>query len=135
MLSYAARRTNSAACMSEEKLAIIGGTGDLGFGLALRWAKAGLPVTLCSRDAEKAEEAAQRACEAVRNARIDAAENAKAAMGASIVVLAVPFAAQAMILKSIKPSLKDCVLVDCTVPLAVAVGGRVTRLLSVWEGS
>jgi NADPH-dependent F420 reductase len=121
--------------MTEEKLAIVGGTGDLGFGLALRWAKAGLAVTLGSRDAEKAEEAAQRAREAVRNARIDAAENAKAVMGASVVILAVPFAAQAAILKSIKPSLKDCVLVDCTVPLAVAVGGRVTRLLSVWEGS
>ena len=121
--------------MNEEKLAIIGGTGDLGFGLAVRWAKAGLTVTLGSRDAEKAEEAAQRVREAVRNARIDAAENAKAVMGASIVMLAVPFAAQAAILKSIKPSLKDCVLVDCTVPLAVAVGGRVTRLLSVWEGS
>jgi NADPH-dependent F420 reductase len=121
--------------MSTEKIAIIGGTGDLGFGLAVRWAKAGLPVTIGSRDADKAEEAAQRAREQIQKGAIAAAENAKAAAGASIVVLAVPFAAQAAILKSIRPSLKDCVLVDCTVPLAVAVGGRVTRLLGVWEGS
>jgi NADPH-dependent F420 reductase len=58
-----------------------------------------------------------------------------AAAGASVVVLAVPFTAQALILKSIKPSLKNSILVDCTVPLATAVGGRVTRLLSPWEGS
>jgi NADPH-dependent F420 reductase len=121
--------------MIQEKIAIIGGTGDLGFGLALRWAKAGLPVTIGSRDLGKAEEAAQRAREAVKDGRIDAAENPKAALGASIVMLAVPFAAQAAILKSIRPSLKDCILIDCTVPLATAVGGRVTRLLTPWEGS
>src|SRR5688500_1845935 len=123
------------ARMSTEKIAIIGGTGDLGFGLALRWAEAGVKVTIGSRDGDKAEEAAQRARAAVKKGTIAAAENAKAAEGATVVVLAVPFAAQASILKALRPSLKDCILVDCTVPLATAVGGRVTRLLGVWEGS
>jgi len=51
------------------------------------------------------------------------------------VVVTVPFAAQAGTLKSIKPALKNAVVIDTTVPLAVAIGGRATRVLGVWEGS
>ena len=61
--------------------------------------------------------------------------NVDAAAKATIVILAVPFSAQAAILKSIKPALKTAILVDATVPLAATVGGRPTRMLGVWEGS
>ena len=121
--------------MSGEKIAIIGGAGELGFGLALRWAKAGVEVTIGSREQAKAEDAVRRVKQAVADARIAGMENAAAATEASIVVLAVPFAAQAGILKTIKPALKNAILVDTTVPLAAGIGGRATRLLGVWEGS
>ena len=129
--------------MGEEKIAIIGGTGDLGFGLALRWARAGVPVVVGSRDPGKAREAAQRIIDTVKQqapaeaARISVSglENAEAAAQASFVVLAVPITAQVEILKSIRGSLRDCVLVDATVPLAAALGGKPTRLLKLWQGS
>lgn len=120
--------------MSTEKIAIIGGAGNLGFGLALRWAKAGYEVIIGSREEAKAIDAAAKIREAA-GGTVSGAENAAAAASASVVVLAVPFAAQASILKSIKDSLKNCILVDTTVPLATAVGGKPTRLVSVWEGS
>jgi len=129
--------------MGEEKIAIIGGTGDLGFGLALRWARAGMPVVVGSRDPNKAREAAQRISETIRqhapaeSARISVGglENAEAAAQASLVVLAVPITAQVEILKSIRGSLRNCILVDATVPLAAALGGKPTRLLKLWQGS
>ncbi|HEY4265745.1 MAG TPA: NADPH-dependent F420 reductase [Micropepsaceae bacterium] len=121
--------------MTTEKIAIIGGAGELGFGLALRWAKAGEDVTIGSRDAAKAAEAAARVGAAVPGARIAGLGNVQAAGLATIAVLAVPFAAQAGILKSIKPALKNAILVDTTVPLAASVGGRASRVLGVWEGS
>ena len=121
--------------MTQEKIAIIGGTGDLGFGLGLRWAQAGQSVLIGSRDAKKAQESAERIKGAVGGATVAGFENAQAAAQASIVVLAVPFSAQATILKSLKPSLKIGILIDATVPLAASVGGRPTRMLGVWEGS
>ncbi len=121
--------------MTTEKIAIIGGAGELGFGLALRWAKAGEDVIIGSREAGKAEEAAARVRAAVPDARVAGLANVEAAGAASIAVLAVPFSAQAGILKSIKPALKSAILVDATVPLAASVGGRPTRMLGVWEGS
>jgi NADPH-dependent F420 reductase len=121
--------------MSAETIAIIGGTGDLGFGLALRFAKAGVKALIGSRDENKAEEAAARVKAAVPGADVAGLSNAAAAAQATIVILAVPFSAQTAILKSIKPALKTAILVDATVPLAASVGGRPTRLLGVWEGS
>ena len=121
--------------MTTGKIAIIGGAGELGFGLALRWAKAGEDVIIGSREAAKAQEAAARVKAAVPNAKIAGADNVQAAGAASIVVLAVPFSAQAGIVKSIKPALKSAIVVDATVPLAASVGGRPTRMLGVWEGS
>ena len=121
--------------MTAEKIAIIGGAGELGFGLALRWAKAGEDVTIGSREAAKAVEAAARVKAAVPDAKIAGLDNVQAASAASIVVLAVPFAAQAGILKTIKPVLKTAILLDASVPLAAEVGGRPTRMLGVWEGS
>lgn len=121
--------------MTTEKIAIIGGAGELGFGLALRWAKAGEDVILGSRDATKAKEAAARIKTAIPDAKITGLDNVQAAGAANLVVLAVPFSAQAGILKSIKPALKSAILIDATVPLAASVGGRPTRMLGVWEGS
>jgi NADPH-dependent F420 reductase len=121
--------------MTKEKIAIIGGAGELGFGLALRWAKAGEDVRVGSRDAAKAEEAAARIKTAVPDATIAGFENVQAASGASVVVIAVPFSAQAGILKTIKSAVKQAILVDASVPLAAEVGGRPTRMLGVWEGS
>lgn len=121
--------------MTTEKIAIIGGAGELGFGLALRWAKAGEDVTIGSRDAAKAQDAATRIKAAVPGAKIAALDNVQAAGSATIVVLAVPFAAQSGIVKTIKPALTAAILVDTSVPLAAEVGGRPTRMLGVWEGS
>jgi len=121
--------------MAQETIAVIGGTGDLGYGLALRWAKAGETVIIGSRDPAKAQEAATHLKTALANATVSGLANADAAAQASIVVLAVPFAAQAAILKNIKGAMKDAILVDTTVPLATSVGGKPTRMLGVWEGS
>jgi len=121
--------------MATERIAIIGGAGELGLGLALRWAKAGEDIVIGSRDAAKAQEAAARVGDAVPAAKIAGLDNAAAAAGARIVVLAVPFSAQAGILKSIKGALKNAILVDASVPLAATIGGRPTRMLGVWEGS
>jgi predicted dinucleotide-binding enzyme len=65
--------------MAQEKIAIIGGTGDLGFGLGLRWAQAGQSVLIGSRDAKKAQEAAERIRSAVPAATVAGVENAQAA--------------------------------------------------------
>ncbi len=128
--------------MSEEKIAVIGGTGDLGFGLALRWSLAGAQIFIGSRDEKKAQDAAQRLKETVNaggsprtELLVSGCENSQAAAQASVVVMAVPFPAQAAILKSIRGSFKDAILVDTTVPLAATIGGKPTRLLGVWQGS
>ena len=129
--------------MAENKIGIIGGTGDLGFGLALRWARAGVPVMIGSRDPNKAMQAAQRIEETLKldaptksqPLSINGAENAQAAAQSSVLVLAVPISAQADILKSIRNSLKGAIVVDATVPLAAALGGKPTRMLRLWQGS
>lgn len=117
-------------------IAIVGATGDLGFGLALRLAQAGVPVVIGSRDAGRAAEAAERVGAAVPGADVKGLTNPDAVAGAEIVVLSVPFASQAPTLKSIKDALRpDALLLDVTVPLAAAVGGRPTRVLGVPQGS
>src|SRR5437867_1949386 len=118
------------------KIAVIGGTGDLGFGLALRWARAGAEVLIGSRDEKKAQDAAQRVKETLNTAApVSGFENTQACAQAGVVVLAVPFAAQASILKSIRDFLKDAILIDTTVPLAASFGGKATRVVGVWQGS
>jgi NADPH-dependent F420 reductase len=119
-----------------EPIAIIGATGALGFGLALRWGRAGVPVVFGSRDAGRAAEAVERAKAAVPNADFTGFENAKAATKAEVVLLAVPFRNQSENLTNLKAVLTpDQLLVDATVPLAAAVSGRATRMLGVWQGS
>jgi NADPH-dependent F420 reductase len=130
--------------VTDQKIAVIGGTGDLGFGLAVRWARAGVPVVIGSRDERKAQDAAERAKSLLSSGvlpglaagvSVKGFENAAAAAQAQVVVLAVPFPAQVAILKSIRGSLQSAILVDTTVPLAATVGGKPTRLVGVWQGS
>jgi NADPH-dependent F420 reductase len=119
-----------------EAVAIIGATGALGFGLAVRWARAGVHVTIGSRDYGRAQEAAARARELVPGAACSGLQNADCARQAEIVVLSVPFRSQSETLTNIKDALSPGqVLVDATVPLAAAVSGKATRLLGVWQGS
>jgi 8-hydroxy-5-deazaflavin:NADPH oxidoreductase len=119
-----------------EPVAIIGATGALGFGLAVRWGRAGVAVTIGSRRAERAIEAVARARDAVPDGEFDGFENAEAAAKAEMVVLTVPFRSQSETLTNLKPVLTDGQLViDTTVPLAAAVSGRATRTLGVWQGS
>jgi 8-hydroxy-5-deazaflavin:NADPH oxidoreductase len=119
-----------------ETIPIVGGTGALGTGLALRWAKAGRPVALGSRSAERAEEAASRIRDAVPGATVEGLQNEEAAKRGEIVFLTVPFRAQSENLNNLRIALEPGqILVDCTVPLAAAVGGKATRSLGVWQGS
>jgi 8-hydroxy-5-deazaflavin:NADPH oxidoreductase len=115
---------------------ILGGTGALGAGLALRWAMAGAPVVLGSRSAERGEEAAAKIREKVDGADVRGMANAEAAAAAEIVFLTVPFRAQSENLQNLREALQPGqILVDCTVPLAAAVSGKATRSLGVWQGS
>ncbi len=122
--------------MTPTPVTIIGATGDLGFGLALRLAQAGVPVVIGSRDAGRAAEAAERVREAVPGADAQGLANPDAAAASDTVVLSVPFASQASTLRSVRDALKPgTLLLDVTVPLAAAVGGRPTRTLIVPQGS
>ncbi len=117
-------------------MCIIGGTGALGFGLAVRLGRAGVPVVIGSRDGERAEQAAARARERVPSGEFTGLQNAVAVRGGEIVILSVPFRSQSETLTNLKHALEpDQLLVDATVPLAAAVSGKATRTLGVWQGS
>ncbi len=122
--------------MPEDPIPIIGGTGALGAGMALRWALAGRSIVIGSRAAERAEEAAARIRDRVPGAEIEGLLNADAARRAEVVFLTVPFRAQSENLNNLRDVLEPGqILVDCTVPLAAAVSGKATRSLGVWQGS
>jgi len=119
-----------------EPIPIIGGTGALGAGLALRFARAGAPIAIGSRSSQRAEEAAARVRAAVSGAQVEGLLNAAAAQRGEIVFLTVPFRAQSENLANLHQALRPGqILVDCTVPLAAAVSGKATRSLGVWQGS
>jgi NADPH-dependent F420 reductase len=119
-----------------EPIPVVGGTGALGAGLATRWARAGVPVVLGSRSAERAEEAAAKVRAAIPDADVTGLENGEAARQGEVVFLTVPFRAQSENLNNLREALRPGqILVDCTVPLAAAVSGRATRSLGVWQGS
>jgi NADPH-dependent F420 reductase len=102
-------------------IAIIGGTGAEGTGLALRFARAGATVRLGSRDAERARTTARRVKELAQSGDVEGHTNAEAVSGASAVVLAVPFEAHTETLCVIAPNLRPgTVLVDATVQLTAA---------------
>ena len=119
-----------------DPIPIIGGTGALGYGLALNWAKAGEEIVIGSRKAGRAEVAAEKLRSAVPDATIDGFENGEAAKRGPIVFLTVPFRAQSETLNNLREALSEGqILVDCTVPVAAAVSGKATRTLGVWQGS
>jgi NADPH-dependent F420 reductase len=119
-----------------EPICIVGGTGALGFGLAVRLGRAGIPVIIGSREAERARVAAIRARDAVPEGAFTGDENTAAVALAEVVILAVPFRNQSENLTNLKTVLREGqLLVDTTVPLAAAVSGRATRTLGVWQGS
>jgi NADPH-dependent F420 reductase len=115
---------------------IVGATGALGFGLALRFAKAEVAVVIGSRRPDAAAEAAERLRAQVPGAQVEGLENTEAVTRGPIVVLSVPFRAQSENLTNLKNALQPGqILVDATVPLAAAVSGKATRLLGVPQGS
>ena len=118
-------------------IAIIGGTGPAGTGLALRWARAGETVIIGSRDAARAEQTAETIRErAGASAQVSGLENSAACAASDLLVLTVPFEGQAALLKQLKPAIRPgSILIDATVPLAASVGGRASRTLGVWQGS
>ncbi|MEJ7818369.1 MAG: NADPH-dependent F420 reductase [Thermoleophilaceae bacterium] len=119
-----------------EPIPIVGGTGALGWGLALRLARAGRPVVIGSREQSRAVQAAARVREKVPDGQVEGAENAEAATRGPVVFLTVPFRAQSENLTNLKNALREGqILVDATVPLAAAVSGKATRLLGVPQGS
>lgn len=119
-----------------EAIPIIGGTGALGYGLAVRWAREGTAIVIGSRSAERAAEAARRVEGDVAGAPVEGLDNDEAARRGSVVFLCVPFRAQSETLNNLRHVLEPGqLLVDCTVPLAAAVSGRATRSLGVWQGS
>jgi NADPH-dependent F420 reductase len=118
-------------------IAILGGTGPQGRGLALRWARAGQSIIIGSRDGNRAENVAQEISRQIgTGAEIMGEENSAACAATNVYVLTVPFDGQAELLKQLKPAMKPgSILIDATVPLAATVGGRPTRVLGVWQGS
>jgi len=118
-------------------IAILGGTGPEGSGLAGRLARAGERIVIGSREASRAQETAQQLrAEVGGDAQIDGAENATAAAQCEIAILTLPFSGQAPLLKQLKSVWKPgTIVIDTTVPLAATVGGSPTRMIGVWQGS
>ena len=116
-------------------IAVLGGTGPEGFGLALRWAQAGETIIIGSRDPKRAQAAAEKIKQKT-NAQVSGEENSAACAAADLIVITVPFEGHAALLKHIKPAIRPgSIVIDTTVPLAASVGGRATRTLGVWQGS
>jgi NADPH-dependent F420 reductase len=106
-------------------LAIVGGTGALGSGLAKRWAAAGYGVIIGSRSADKAEAAALALAPAARGEPPRGASNADAAAAGDLAILAVPWANHAVILDEIAPRVAGKIVIDATVPLVPPKVARV----------
>jgi NADPH-dependent F420 reductase len=120
----------------EDAIAILGGTGDQGLGLALRFAKAGRPVVIGSRKLERALSAAAEVASLVPGADVVGLSNEDATRRAEIVILSVPFEFTAATVKSLREVLvPGQVLVSMAVPLATAIGDGSVRTLGIWQGS
>jgi 8-hydroxy-5-deazaflavin:NADPH oxidoreductase len=128
--------TTSDGTSTSPRIAVIGGSGELGRGLTLRFARAGVPLIVGSRRSSTGRVAAEEILEVVPDAGVDSMLNPEAAAHAEVVFLAVPFAHQASTIASIRDALSPGqIVVDAVVPLATAVGGKPTRTLGVWHGS
>jgi NADPH-dependent F420 reductase len=132
----AATYTAPRLAASDKSVTIIGASGALGFGLALRLAHAGVEVTIGSRDSARATETVARAQALVPAGRFSGLENAAAAAANDLVLLSVPFRNHSETLTNLRGAMRDGqLLIDATVPLAAAVSGKATRMLGVWQGS
>jgi len=119
------------------KIAILGGTGAEGSGLAYRLAKAGEHILIGSRDAARAQETARVLRVRIGSAaQIEGMDNPSAAAACDVAVLTIPFSGGVALLKQLKSVWKPgTIVIDTTVPLAATVGGAATHVLGVWQGS
>src|SRR5258708_8748004 len=111
---------NEPVKRKSRSIAILGGTGPAGLGIALRWARAGETIILGSRDAQRAQAAADKVKERLGpHANISGMENSAACAACDLLILTVPFEAQASLLNQLKPALPPCtILTHPPVPLA-----------------
>jgi 8-hydroxy-5-deazaflavin:NADPH oxidoreductase len=124
-------------------IAIIGGTGDEGFGLALRLVRAGEEVVIGSRSAERGQSAAEKAADMLglglgsgTRGAISGTSNEEATGRSDLVFVTVPYAGQAEIYRSIRQALRpEAIVCDTTTPLATAVGRPAWQVVTPWEGS
>jgi NADPH-dependent F420 reductase len=120
----------------DDAIAILGGTGAQGLGLALRFARAGRPVLIGSRNAERADAAAERVRAAVPGAEVSGGENPDVCRRAQLIVLSIPFENTAATVKAVRESLvPGQIVVSMGVPLASATGGSASQTIGVWQGS
>ncbi|HML04925.1 MAG TPA: NADPH-dependent F420 reductase [Methanobacterium sp.] len=120
------------------KIAVIGGTGDQGIGLAVRFVKAGEEVIIGSRDIKKAENTVDMIKNMLNGNEVNnvmGMTNEEAAAKGDIALLTVPLQAQMVTLRSIKDNMEGKILMDATVPLDGCIGGKPTRYIEVWQGS
>ena len=118
------------------KMAIIGGTGGQGLGIAIRFVQAGEDVIIGSRTIEKAQAAVDKVKDLLGKVdNIKAAENVDAAAEAELLVLTVPLAAQKSTLRSIKEGASGKILLDTTGPLESAIGGSPIEYVALWDGA
>jgi NADPH-dependent F420 reductase len=118
------------------KIAIIGGTGGQGLGIAIRFVQAGEDVIIGSRTIEKAQTSVDKLKDLLSDVdNVKAAENADAAKESELLVLTVPLAAQKSTLLSIKEGSKGKILLDATGPLESAIGGSPITYLDLWDGA
>jgi len=104
-----------------DPVAVIGASGALGFGVAVRLVQAGVPVAIGSRDAERARQTVERAQAAIPGSICTPHDNAGAVRAASVVILSVPFRNQSETLTNLKEALRPGqLLIDATVPLTAA---------------
>lgn len=128
--------TQGGAAEEAGAIAILGGTGDQGLGLALRFARAGRAVVIGSRVPERAETAAREVESLVPGAKVCGMGNPAATARSEIVILSVPFEHMASTTKAIKDSLRaGQIVVSMGVPLATAIGDGAVRMVGVWQGS
>jgi hypothetical protein len=106
-------------------LAVLGGTGSEGGGLALRWAHAGYPILIGSRNPEKAAQVCHRIKAQIANAVVSYDSYRAAAAAAQVVVLCVPYAAQRSTVEEVRDALGGKILIDTTVPLVPPKVARV----------
>lgn len=119
------------------KISIIGGTGPQGLGIAKRLAIAGEDIIIGSRKEEKALENVKETTEELKeySINIEGMANENAAENGDILIITVPLQAQSATLKTIKPFVQNKIILDATVPLETAIGGNVSSLMKLSQGS